>query len=176
MTDELLAPSNLRAKLQLALTEPEFTLTRCTLNRYSWRAIKEELRYYPLLQSVFLAEHSRVSLSDVSTPLGTERWGNAPCGESPTLGLGDSGWGCLSFNRCCGGGTLFGFNSLVFWFLENCNQVPAMAGISGNNRCELIAALSRTSFRKLGNEKLAVSLGPSCAGRNWRLSKLLDRN
>lgn len=70
MTDELLAPSDLRAKLQLALTEPEFTLTRCTLNRYFWRAIKEELRYYPLLQSVFLAEHSRVSLSDVSTPLG----------------------------------------------------------------------------------------------------------
>lgn len=58
MTDGLLAPSKLMAKLQLALMEPELTVTRCVLNRLFWQVIKEELQYYLLLQSVLLAVQS----------------------------------------------------------------------------------------------------------------------
>ena len=117
------------------------------------QVIKEDCQYYPLIQSVLLAVQSWVSLSDVSTPLGTgASVQHALSGKSPALGFGDAaltGWDCLLFNRCCVGKTPFGFKFLVRCFLRSHNWDPGITEINKNNHFDFTEAVSKTSFRKL---------------------------
>lgn len=165
MTDGLPAPAQVMAKRQLALREPEFTLTlnsEQALLARDKRGTKEGPQHYPLPQSVCLAAQSRVRRQNTSRNGSTSAMGSL--GRIPRPGI----WRrstrrrfCLLPNSCQVRKTLLRLTFLVRWFLRSHSFALRQS--------------QRPALDSWKGEKSAVSLGLSYFSKNGRLSELLDR-